>query len=105
VAFTFFLVSVGWVLFRAQNISDVWVILQRMFVLTEGQAFGSGDAVIALAAWTALIVGHIIGAYVNPAAALRRLPAPVLATAMAATFLLVQVLMPHKGGAFIYFQF
>jgi alginate O-acetyltransferase complex protein AlgI len=105
VAFTLFLVCIGWVLFRAQNMSDVWVILQRMFVLTEGQAFGSADTAIALTAWTALIVGHVIGAYVNPAPVLQRLPAPVLATAMAATFLLVQVLMPHKGGAFIYFQF
>jgi hypothetical protein len=86
--------------------SDVWVILQRMFLPTEGQSFASADNAIALAAWAAVILGHIIGVYYkDPGPVLQRLPAPILATAMAAMFLLVQVLMPHKGGAFIYFQF
>jgi D-alanyl-lipoteichoic acid acyltransferase DltB (MBOAT superfamily) len=103
---TFLCVCIGWVLFRAQNMSDVWVILQRMFLPTEGQSFASADNAIALAAWAAVILGHIIGVYYkDPGPVLQRLPAPILATAMAAMFLLVQVLMPHKGGAFIYFQF
>jgi alginate O-acetyltransferase complex protein AlgI len=105
VIFTFLSVCIGWVLFRTQSVSDVWIVLQRMFVLTAGQSFGDGDTAIALAAWAALIVGHILGVYMKPGPLLKRLPAAVLATGMAAAFLLVQVLMPHRGGAFIYFQF
>jgi alginate O-acetyltransferase complex protein AlgI len=103
---TLLCVCIGWVLFRAQNMSVAWLILRRMFLPTEGQSFASADNAIALAAWAALTAGHFIGVYYkDPGAVLQRLPAPILATAMAATFLLVQVLMPHKGGAFIYFQF
>jgi len=76
-----------------------------MFTLSEGQTFETAEVAIALAAWTAVILGHLVSSYIDMRSALRWLPAPVIATGMAVVFLLVQVLMPHRGGAFIYFQF
>lgn len=104
-AFTFLCVCIGWVLFRAQSMSDVGIILQRMFSWTGGQSFASAEVAIAVAAWSAVVLAHLVASYVDVIATLRRLPAPVMAGGMAAAFLLVQVLMPHRGGAFIYFQF
>jgi len=105
IAFTFLCVCIGWVLFRAQSMTDASLILRRMFVPAEGQMFASAEVTIALAAWTAVLLGHLVSSYFNMRSALRWLPAPVMATAMAVVFLFVQVLMPHRGGAFIYFQF
>ncbi|MBI2179324.1 MAG: MBOAT family protein [Deltaproteobacteria bacterium] len=105
IAFTFLCVCIGWVLFRAESMTDAWLILRRMFTLSEGQTFETAEVAIALAAWTAVILGHLVSSYIDMRSALRWLPAPVIATGMAVVFLLVQVLMPHRGGAFIYFQF
>jgi len=105
IAFTFLCVCIGWVLFRAQSMTDAWLILRRMFIPAEGQMFASAEVAIALAAWTAVLLGHLVSSYVDMRSALRWLPAPVMATGMAIVFLFVQALMPHGGGAFIYFQF
>jgi alginate O-acetyltransferase complex protein AlgI len=105
IAFTFLCVCIGWVLFRAQSMTDAWLILRRMFIPAEGQLFASAEVAIALAAWTAVLLGHLVSSYFDMRSALRWLPAPVTATGMAVIFLFVQVLMPHRGGAFIYFQF
>jgi alginate O-acetyltransferase complex protein AlgI len=105
VAFTFLCVCIGWVLFRAHSMTDAWLILRRMFIPAEGQMFASAEVAIALAAWTAVLLGHLVSSYVDMRSALRWLPAPAMATGMAVVFLIVQVLMPHGGGAFIYFQF
>jgi len=105
IAFTFFCVSLGWVLFRAHSAADAWLIFQRLFSPTGGQMYGSAEVAVALAAWTAVTAAHLFSSYFEISSALRRLPTPILATGMAAAFLLVQVLMPHRGGAFIYFQF
>jgi alginate O-acetyltransferase complex protein AlgI len=105
IAFTFLCVCIGWVLFRAQSMTDAWLILRRMFIPAGGQMFASAEVAIALAAWTAVLLGHFVSSYVDMRSGLRWLPAPVMATAMAVVFLFVQALMPHRGGAFIYFQF
>jgi hypothetical protein len=60
---------------------------------------------VALAAWLAVILGHSITLNVDLPLLFRRLPAPVLATGIAAVFLVAQILMPQKGATFIYFQF
>jgi alginate O-acetyltransferase complex protein AlgI len=105
ISFTFLCVCIGWVLFRAESLNDIGVILHRMVILTAGENFGSAEIAIALAAWMAVLLGHIAGSYVQITALVQRVPAPIVATGMAAVFLVVQVLMPHRGGAFIYFQF
>jgi alginate O-acetyltransferase complex protein AlgI len=105
IACTFFLVTLGWVLFRSQSLSDAWLIYQRMFTVTAGQNFSRAEISVAIAAWCAVLAGHVAGSYLTLGSLWRRLPVPVLATAMAGCFLLVQLLMPDGGGAFIYFQF
>jgi alginate O-acetyltransferase complex protein AlgI len=105
IAFTFLCVCIGWVLFRAESLNDIGVILHRMVILTAGENFDRAEIVIALAAWMAVLLGHFAGSYVKINSLVQRLPAPIVATGMAAVFLVVQVLMPHRGGAFIYFQF
>lgn len=105
IVFTFLCVCIGWVLFRAESLNHVGVILHRMVLLTGGENFGSAEIAIALAAWMAVLLGHFAGSYVHINSLVQRVPAPILATGMATIFLVVQVLMPHRGGAFIYFQF
>jgi alginate O-acetyltransferase complex protein AlgI len=105
IAFTFLCVCIGWVLFRAESLNHIGIILRRMVIFTEGQNL-SGDLIpVAFAAWLAVAFGHLLGSSVPINRLVYRLPAPALATAMAVLFLFVQVLMPHRGGAFIYFQF
>jgi hypothetical protein len=98
-------VCIGWVLFRAESLNHVGVILHGMVILTGGENLGSAEIGIALAAWMAVLLGHLAGSYVNINSFVQRVPAPIVATGMASVFLVVQVLMPHRGGAFIYFQF
>jgi alginate O-acetyltransferase complex protein AlgI len=105
IAFTFLCVCVGWVLFRAESLNHIGIILRRMVIITEGQNLGGDDLAVAFAAWLAVALGHLFGSIVPINRLVYRLPAPAVATAMAVLFLFVQVLMPHRGGAFIYFQF
>jgi alginate O-acetyltransferase complex protein AlgI len=105
IAVTFFCVCVGWVFFRAESIGQALTILQRMLTPSGGQRFDSASLAVALAAWLAVILGHSITLNVDLPLLFRRLPAPVLATGIAAVFLVAQILMPQKGATFIYFQF
>jgi hypothetical protein len=98
-------VCVGWVLFRAESLNHIGIILRRMVIVTEGQNLGGDLIAVAFAAWLAVALGHLLGSIVPIRRLVYRLPAPALATVMAVLFLFVQVLMPHRGGAFIYFQF
>jgi alginate O-acetyltransferase complex protein AlgI len=105
IAFTFLCVCIGWVLFRAESLNHIGVIMRRMVIFTEGQNL-SGDLIaVAFAAWLAVALGHLLGSIVPITRLVYRLPAPALAAAMAVLFLFVQLLMSHRGGAFIYFQF
>jgi alginate O-acetyltransferase complex protein AlgI len=106
IAATFFLIAVvGFVFFRAASATDAFVILRRMFVVTEGRTF-EGPAVIllALAGWIAIIAGHALGAGVD-LTRIHRLPVPVLATGLALVFLIAQTLIPASGPTFVYFRF
>jgi hypothetical protein len=85
--------------------TDAWLIVHRMFMPAEGQMFASAEIAVAVAAWMAVLLAHLMASYLDMRSAWRWLPAPVMATGMAVLFLVVQVLMPHRGGAFIYFQF
>jgi hypothetical protein len=73
--------------------------------MSEGQTLESASVRIAVAAWSAILIGHLVTASVDLNAVLQRMPAPIVATGMAVVFLLVQLLMPHGGAAFVYFQF
>ena len=102
---TFLCVSLGFVFFRAQSMADVAVIFHRLFVATEGQTLSRPDIILAATAWSAILIAHLAASFVDLTRAWHRLPAPVMATGIAVVFLLVQLLMPQGGAAFIYFQF
>lgn len=102
---TFFCVALGFVFFRAQSFADVWMIFQRLFVVSGGQTLARADIIVAAAAWSAIVIAHLAGSYLDLTRAWHRLPAPVMATGIGAVFLLVQLLMPSGGASFIYFQF
>jgi hypothetical protein len=58
-----------------------------------------------MTAWSAIIIADLSASFVNVTALWNRLPAPVMATGIGVVFLLVQLLMPQGGAAFVYFQF
>jgi alginate O-acetyltransferase complex protein AlgI len=104
-AATFFCVCVGWVFFRAQKFSDAWLMLRRMFIPTEGLVLPIHVTMLVAAILGLVFLAHVLGTLVDWAKLEQRLAFPWVAAVLAVGFLLVQVLMPDSGGAFIYFQF
>jgi alginate O-acetyltransferase complex protein AlgI len=105
VAFTFLLVCVGWVFFRAESLAGAWTILGRMAAPTAGIELTPEVAVLVAVLLGTVFVAHLVGTFANVPRLARVLPAPVLGTALAGGFLLARLLTPDTGGAFIYFQF
>jgi alginate O-acetyltransferase complex protein AlgI len=105
IAFTFLSVCVGWVFFRAQTFTDAALILKRMFLPVLGQNLESPLVMVGLACFLAIVLGHLIGRFVNLKKVERWLPAPALGFGLACFLLLAQVMFPEDGKAFIYFQF
>ncbi|HBZ56186.1 MAG TPA: MBOAT family protein [Syntrophobacteraceae bacterium] len=104
-ATTFLCVCIGWVFFRAQKFSDAWLILRRMFVPTQGIVLPTRVTMLVAAVLALVFAAHVLGKLVNWDRVEQRVAFPLVAATMAVGFLLVQILMPDKGGAFIYFQF
>lgn len=104
-AATFLCVCVGWVFFRAQKFSDAWLIIRRMFVPTHGLALPAHVTMLVVAVLGMVFLAHVLGKLVNWDKLAQRVAFPWVAAVLAVGFLLVQVLMPDSGGAFIYFQF
>ena len=105
VALTFFLVCVGWVFFRAASLSGAWTILGRMVAPTAGIELTPEVGALVVALLGIVFAAHLVGTFADVPRIVRRLPAPVLGTAIAGGFLLARLLAPDTGGAFIYFQF
>ena len=105
VASTFFLVTVGWVLFRSPTLTDAVTVLSRMLVPAPGGGLPAEVAAATCALLLALALGHAVGARVDLSALLDRMPYAVQGSLLAATLLFVQLLTPASGLTFIYFQF
>jgi alginate O-acetyltransferase complex protein AlgI len=101
---TFNLVVLGWIIFRAQTIGDVWTVLRRL------------GALGAPTLWTApvlLAIGLVIGLQLLPdrstedwQARLGRLSPAVLGAALGVVILFVAATVPSQGvPPFIYFRF
>jgi len=105
VALTFLLVCIGWVFFRAESLTAAGAILHRMVVPVAGITLAPEVARLTAAILAAVLVAHLAGTFADVPRVARRLPAPVLGTALAGGFLLARLLAPDTGGAFIYFQF
>ncbi|SPF42168.1 putative alginate O-acetylase AlgI [Syntrophobacter sp. SbD1] len=104
-ATTFLLVCIGWVFFRAQNFSNALMMLRRMFIPTEGLVLTTHVAMLATGVLALVFLAHVLGAMVDWRKLEWPIAFPLVAAGMVAGFLLVQILMPANGGAFIYFQF
>ncbi len=102
---TFIFVCIGWVFFRAKSLPDAWLILSRMFVPAQGLELPPHIAMLVAAVLALVLLAHILSLVVDWGELLRRLPLQMSAAALATGFLLVQLLTPVSGGAFIYFQF
>ncbi len=62
-------------------------------------------AMLATSVLALVFLAHVLGAMVDWRKLEWPIAFPLVAAGMAAGFLLVQILMPANGGAFIYFQF
>src|SRR5262249_19653292 len=105
VALTFVAVCVGWVFFRAQTFGDAGAILQRMALPIAGAGMGAAGTVGVLSILGLLLAGHLIGTWTNVKKWQQRVPAPLLGASLAVVLLLILILTPEDGRAFIYFQF
>jgi alginate O-acetyltransferase complex protein AlgI len=101
---TFVCVAVGWVFFRSTTFHDALTILHRLIVWSPGM--GTPLPRIGLASTLILMwVCHGIAHFRLWKKFSGRIPAPVQGVGYAAVAVLMQVLTPDSGKAFIYFQF
>ena len=113
---TFQFVTVGWVLFRAENIPLALTMLERMFALTP--ALEAGKSVVMLLPHInypliypcvflilpVLALAHIICGQIKDGA-LKQSPRLVKAGFVLVMMLCVMIFSPDKSPRFIYFQF
>jgi alginate O-acetyltransferase complex protein AlgI len=102
---TFLLVCVGWVFFRAQSVSQAWIILERLAAPAAGAVLHPATVAMGALCLGVLLLGHLLGQLVSLERWERRLPAPFVGMAMATALMLILALMPVANTAFIYFQF
>lgn len=102
---TFLAVCVGWVFFRAQSFGDAGIILHHLFHPVVGTALSVAQIWMVGVILAVLVLGHIVGAGVNLARRERAMPEVVMGALLTGLLLLVLLLAPGDGKAFIYFQF
>ena len=104
IAFTFVVVSLGWVLFRAPTMTDAWKVYHRLFVPAHG-----GGAPLPIVSMLVLIgvaaAAHLLGESGIWRRWWERMPSGAQALAYVSVALLAALLAPASGKAFIYFQF
>jgi D-alanyl-lipoteichoic acid acyltransferase DltB (MBOAT superfamily) len=104
IAFTFYLVSLGWVFFRAASLDAAWGILSALHV-PAGLPAPSGEAIVvgALSALALALICAIDAVVIHRGERLERrswLLWPLLALGQG-----FAMLLGESGHAFIYFQF
>jgi alginate O-acetyltransferase complex protein AlgI len=104
-AATYVAVCVGWVLFRAPSLPLAATMLARLVLPSPGVALAPLDRTIVVAILATMLVGHAVGTMLDVERIAWRLPAPLVGAAVAASIILIQLLAPAEGAAFIYFQF
>ncbi len=105
IAWTFLLLCVGLVIFRAPAITDAWLILQRAAGAVDGQSLPAGLITMGFVILAAVFAGHLIGSLGRPYRWLERIPPVAMGIGLAGWFLLIQLLMPEDSVPFVYFQF
>ncbi len=102
---TFLSCCVGWIFVRALTFGDAWLIAARMFTPIEGAALRPADFRAVLGILLVVAIGFLAASTTDWQRWERRLPAPVLGSALAAILLLAILLVPEDGKTFLYFQF
>jgi alginate O-acetyltransferase complex protein AlgI len=102
---TLLAVCIGWVFFRAQTFGDAGTILSHLFWPAAGSVLTGAQTWTVAAVLIVLLAGHVLGTMGDLKRRERRLPEFVVAGALTALLLLVLLLAPEDGKAFIYFQF
>jgi alginate O-acetyltransferase complex protein AlgI len=105
VAGTFLAVSVGWVFFRAQSFADAGTILTHMFWHVPGRSLTVAQVWLVGVILAVVAAGHLAATWIDWRRRERLLPDVVMGAGLAALLLLVLLLAPDDGKAFIYFQF
>jgi alginate O-acetyltransferase complex protein AlgI len=102
---TLLAVCVGWVFFRAQSFGDAGTILSHLFWPTEGSVLAPSQIWMVGAVVAVVVMGHLVGALANVARWERTLPELAMGAGLTVLLLLILLLSPENGNAFIYFQF
>ena len=100
---TFHLVCIGWVFFRAADVTVAWQMMRQMFspdLIAAGATLGP----------YAILCGFLYllmaaDEFLSPATFFERLPLLARALVLFVCFLLLLLFQPNRGVAFIYFQF
>jgi alginate O-acetyltransferase complex protein AlgI len=102
-AFTFGLVCVTWVFFRAQTLEAAGVILKKMFLWTElGAAIANPWLFVVIAV---VLAAHIVATFFHPSRIWHRTPLVLKSAAWTAFVVTVALFTPFDPQPFIYFQF
>ena len=104
--FTFFLINVTWVFFRATNFTDAWSLLVSMFGgMKGGEAIVSTLAIIKISVIvTLMVIVHWLMRNTRTLAVAARLPWWIVGTFWAALLILL-IWSQESSSSFIYFQF
>jgi len=103
--FTFFLVNITWVFFRAQGFKKAWDIVRSMFGMQNGEPLLTTLALLKVAVViTLMVVFHWLLRNTTVMQAAAKLPWALVGT-LWAMMLLLLVWSQESTGSFIYFQF
>jgi hypothetical protein len=86
-------------------LAESGLFLSRMFLPTSGLELAPLAACTVVAAVSCVLLGHVLGTFVDLRKVEARLPEFALGAGLATLFLLGLLLLPESGKAFIYFQF
>ena len=109
VVFFFHLMCLGWLIFRAQSMTQVFQMMQSLFInfyefqLVRGISIMHSAAIIVSCVWLVLII-QLIQHWKNDLMVVYKWPAALIAVIHAIMFYLI-VLHGTPGYKFIYFQF
>ncbi len=98
---TFALVCVGWIFFRANNLTDALTVLRRLVPL-HGRF--TMEPVLMAGAIGSLVIA-LVEEYVDISRLMERAPLPVFGLALGLLLFFVETLGPAASRNFVYFQF
>src|SRR5262249_30234889 len=105
VVFTFYLVVVGWVLFRAETFARAWAILRDMHWPRVSSVWTYRTLVILLLVLLGLASGHLVSYLKDATLRSKAGHRPIVFWPFVVAVLSLAIGLGVRGEAFIYFQF